>query len=806
MTPPQAAPKSAPSDLPDGGHTTETEEIPMHRLFATAAAAATVAALVNVAPAAHAATKKPDLEVKSVSVDATTVTEGAELTISHTVQNRGKVTAKASVTRFYLTTDVGASLAERKSSRTNPRSSLTDILLEGDAPVKSVKAGRSVTAARTTVTVPVGTPPARYTVLACADDHGQVGEADEADNCKATTAKVEVDEAPGSEDLTVQSFSDTYPWPENEQSNLSYIKIFCNSAYPAKRYTLSSAIASIRSHLEELAPGGLAKVDQSGLADTATDAERLAAGALTGGSPGLAIAALLKAHELEPTNGSHLLNAAAVANAISLPNEALALVDASAGLDFLRTPAGIPHEAAALTTRGQSLIMLGKYDQARPLFEQAKQLAPILTESDTGLATIAACKGQDALAARYLRRSRTVSDEPVPTTPPTEEPTQPEPEIDYTRGQAMPLRHLQLPGTPEHGVALDPVYKGIQDGFSGEIQARNDEEAQIDQHLRATDDLRTEAEIDRRGSLFTLLYRTHLEGDVESAQDAFDDQLDRLVEMKEQFWGGGTGEAPYVYDDLSTKAWDACTGSQDPNCWIKEMNRTCRPKLNIAHQAYVDELAELQDLGDTLLTVWSKRMSGIAANLIDEEAHRKALLHIEAIEMGIYAGIVQSAQAWTHYEKLFQDECVEPLPDDVVNPPAPAEGADSPGNCPSGLKAISVKATLGPTSVKVNCERVEQSFSKEIVPLLHVFVDVKFDFRSGNISVWAGVKGGGKVGNVVDAGFKSGWYVKVNQQGDLVDTGWRVGPSAKVVAGGVEYSAYKDEIDLSITNSTTPGY
>jgi tetratricopeptide (TPR) repeat protein len=701
---------------------------------------------------------------------------------------------------------VKASLAERKNSRTNPRSSLTDVLLDGTAPVKSVKAGRTVAAPQVKVTVPVGTPPARYTLLACADDQGHVGEADEADNCTATTAKVEVDEAPGSEDLTVQSFSDTYRWPQSEQSNLSYIKIFCNSAYPQKRYTLSSAIASVRDHLEELAPGGLAKLDKSGLIVDATDAERVAAGALTGGSPGLAMAAMLEAHELDPTNGSHLLNAAAIANAISLPNEALAFVDAAAGLDFLRTPAGIPHEAAALTTRGQSLIMLGKYDQAKPLFEKAKQLAPILTESDAGLATVAACKGQDDLAVRYLRRSRIVSDEPVPTTPPTEEPQQPEPQIDITRGKAMPLRQLQLPGTPEHGVALDPVYKDIQDGFSGEIQARNDEEAQIDQHLRATDDLRTDAEIDRRDSLFSLLYLTHQEGEVEAAQQAYDDQLDLLVDMKEAWWGGGTGEAPYVYDDLSEKAWDACAGSQDPNCWIKEMNRTCRPKLNIAHQAYVDELAELQDLGDNLLTVWSKRMSGIAANFIDEEAHRKALLHIEGIEMGIYAGIVQSAQAWTHYESLYETECVEPLPNDVVNPPEAAPGAVSPGNCPSGLKAISVKATLGPTSLKVNCERMEQSFSSEIVPLLHVFVDVKFDFRSGNISVWAGVKGGGKVGNVVDAGFKSGWYVKVNQQGDLVDTGWRVGPSAKVVSGGAEFSAYKDEIDLSITNSTTPGY
>lgn len=773
---------------------------------ATIVCSAVAVATLTTAPATSAAAKKPDLQVASPKVDKTTITEGDELRITHVVKNQGNAPARASVTRFFLTTDVGRSLAERRASRTNPRSSLTDILLEGQVNAGTVKPRRSVTPAKAVVTVPVGTPAGSYKVLVCADDRGTVAESDEADNCTAAGTGLKVREETGSENLSVQSFSETYDWPESEQSNLDYVKIFCKSTYPEKRYTLTSAIASVRSHLEQLAPGGLAKVDGSSLVTNATDAQRLAAGAITAGSPGLAMAAMLKAIKLEPANGRHLLNAAAIANSISLPNEALAFVDAAAGRDFLRPAAGIPHQATALTTRGQSFIMLGKYDAAKPLFEQAKQMAPILTESDTGLATIAACKGQDALAIRYLRRARTVSDEPVPTTPPTEEPEQPGPDIDYTRGKAMPLRQLQLPGTPEHGVALDPVYDGIADGFHAEIQARNDEEAEIDQHLRETDELRTRAEIDRRSSIFSMIYLSHQEGEIDAAQEAYDDQVDVLVEMKEEFWGGGTGEIDHTYRTLADAASDACQNSDDPDCWIKEMNSTCRPKLNIEHQAYVDELAELNDLGVHLLTVWSKRMSGLAANLIDEGAHRKALLEIESVEMGIYAGIVQQAGAWTHYEKLFAPECVEPLPDEVLNPPDPAAGAESPGACQQGLKNLSLKAALGPTSLKVSCERIEQSFSKEIIPLLHVFVDVKFDFRSGHISVWAGVKGGGKVGNVVDAGFKSGWYVKVDQQGDLVDTGWRVGPSVKVVGGNAEFTAYKDEIDMSITNSTTPGY
>ncbi|HWJ82861.1 MAG TPA: CARDB domain-containing protein [Nocardioides sp.] len=778
----------------------------LRAVLAAAAVTAATATLVSPAPAAHAATAKPDLRVKSAKVDRATITEGATLKIAHVVQNQGKAPAKASVTRFYLTTDVAASLAARKSSRTNPRSSLTDVLLSGEASVGAIKPGRTASVQQVEVTVPVGTPPADYKVLACTDDLGAVKESDEADNCTPATGELEVEAAEGSDGLQVQSFSDTARWPDDEDDNLSYIKIFCSNVYPTKSYTLSAALTSVRNHLEELAPGGLEKVRSSDLASTPIAAQQLAATALTQGSPGLALAALLRAYELQPSRGTHLVNAAALATSIGLPNEALAFLDASVGREFLRTPLGIPHEATAAVTRGNALLLLGKYDAAQKLFAGAKQMAPILSEADAGLATVAACKGQDALAARYLRRSRIRSDDPVPTTPPTEEPTQPEPEVDITRGLPSPLRQLPLPETPAQGVKLNDVYKGIQQGFQGEIQAHNDEENQIQQHLRATDDARTEAEIERRDGLLVMLYRSGQEGEIAAAQDAVFQVDDQLTELREGFWGGGTGEAPYTYGDLQEAAFAACAGSSDDNCFLKEMNRTCRPALTSAHDAYRTKLALLQTRANHYFELLSKRMSGVAANLIDEEAHRLALLTIEESESSTYALIVQAAQAWTHYENLFRAECVDPLPAEVLNPPT-ADGAADPGACPTGLKAASFKVALGPSSLKINCERIEQSISAEVVPLLHLFLDVKFDFRTGNVSAWAGVKGGGKVGSVVDAGFKSGLYVKVNQQGDLVDTGWRVGPNVKVIAGSnAEFTAYKDEIDLSFTESTTPGY
>ena len=47
--------------------------------------------------------------------------------------------------------------------------------------------------------------------------------------------------------------------------------------------------------------------------------------------------------------------------------------------------------------------MTGRSDAAQKLFVGAKQLAPLLTEADAGLATVAACKGQDKVAEALHR-------------------------------------------------------------------------------------------------------------------------------------------------------------------------------------------------------------------------------------------------------------------------------------------------------------------------------------------------------------------------------------------------------------------
>ncbi|HWI43777.1 MAG TPA: CARDB domain-containing protein [Nocardioides sp.] len=778
-----------------------------HRVPLVAGLAATLAlGMAAVAPSADAKpVKQPDLLITRASVGEARVVEGGTITVTHQVRNKGKKTAGRSTTRFFLSTSPAASLADRRASRANPRTSIADVPL-GVQAVGKVKRGKKRNLSATRLAVPVGLPPATYGVLACADDTGIVREGNEANNCRVA-GSVALTAAPGTEQVRLQQFADTATSLPDEGMALDFVKIWCSVTTPARALSLSGAVASAQKFLAANAGAdALTQLAKSGQADTALDAERLAGTAALNDAPGLALAALLRAHQLEPNNANHLVNAGAVATSIGLPNEAIAFTDAALARPARRTPLAIPLRATALTVRAEAMVRTGQAAAAEPLFRQARTLAPLLSEADTGLGTIAACQGKAALAKRYLRRGRIRSVKPEPT-PPTTDPTRPAPALDQGQGVAATLRHIPIPETPAHEVELDPVFKGIEQGFHAEIDARNQAEDELQAKLDADDEQRTRAEIDRRNGIMNLAYQSYLASDVVAQQDAFDELGDQLQTMREDFWGGGTGEAPYTHKQLIEDAAKACQGSKDPDCFDHEMNRTCRPALSGANAAYSVKLAALQTTGDALLAAWSKRVSGYAANLVTPEARSLLQSAIESYEMSIHASVVQAAQMWTHDAVVFEEQCVEPMP---PSDPAEDDGVTSAGlpePCSAGGNKISYKFGLGPTSVKVNCESVTQSFTSEaVIPLLHAFVEIKYDMRSGGLTVVAGAKGALKVGGVVDMAFKSGMYIKSDNRGNIKDVGMRVGPSANVVDGkGLEFGAYKDEIDISFVPVFTSG-
>lgn len=126
-----------------------------------------------------------DLIVTAVGAPATAVS-GSPMTVTDTTRNQGGVEALNSVTAFYLSV--------------NSTWDVNDIRLGGHQ-IAALAAGQEA-AVSTPVTVPAGTAPGEYYVIAYADDERTVTEPVENNNTRAATTRVKI-----GPDLTIASVS-----------------------------------------------------------------------------------------------------------------------------------------------------------------------------------------------------------------------------------------------------------------------------------------------------------------------------------------------------------------------------------------------------------------------------------------------------------------------------------------------------------------------------------------------------------------------------------------------------------------------
>ena len=767
------------------------------------ATAATLPVVLSADPGpAHAAAKAlPDLTTLGVTADRTTVAEGGLITVRHRLANKGKAPAAASTTRFYLTRDVAGSQAARRTSTSNPRSAPADILLSGSRAMPKVKPGARSKAAAVSVGVPVGTAPGTYRLLACADDRGVVREKVEYNDCTPAPTTIRVTAAPGTDRMQLPSYADTAPWLPTEQLSLTYIKSMCRRTVPAATMTPATAIARLKGTLT--AAGGrdvLTRLARSGLADDAAEAQQLATQGLLRNSPGLALAGLLRAHDLEPRIGNHLINAAAIAVGLGRPNEALALLDGAVPLDLRRGAMGINPQYDALVVRGEALVMTGRPALARPLFQAVRVAEPRLSEADAGLATVEACSGKDALAARYVRRSRQRDQRPKPAAedPTKPEPTRPAPDLDLSHGKSTQLRPVTIPDTPTDGVFLAPTYQAIDQGFQAEIQTSLDQSDQLQERLDGTADLLTQAERDRRDALLADSAMALDSKELDDLDQRLTTKIRLMADLRDAFFGGPGHEQDATVLQLSKESADACQGVPDSEtCYQQTMTSKCRPALSHTHAQWRTLLGEAHTVGEEYVALASRRVSAYASNLSDDAAHDLALLQVTELERIVYSRIVEAAMSLTGLEKTWAQTCViepDPAPEpEVPGVPKPA----SEGPCPELLRSTTFNLELGVSKIKVNCDKITQTFDSEVVPWLSAFVDLTWDIRTGQFTAFAGSKGQLKLGSVLDVTFKSGVYITSDGHGGIKDVGWRVGPSGRVKQGIADYLIKKDEIDIS---------
>jgi subtilase family serine protease len=120
---------------------------------------------------------RPDLAVTAINNPPAFAAPGDVTRVTDTVKNVGTVTAGASTTRYYLSID--------------PQKDANDVLLAGTRSVSSLTAGQT-SSGNVNATIPTTTPQGTYFLLACADDLNAMTEANDLNNCLASTTKVQV--------------------------------------------------------------------------------------------------------------------------------------------------------------------------------------------------------------------------------------------------------------------------------------------------------------------------------------------------------------------------------------------------------------------------------------------------------------------------------------------------------------------------------------------------------------------------------------------------------------------------------------
>jgi hypothetical protein len=724
---------------------------------------------------ASAATAKPDLAASAVSQPPGGLREGAAFTVVDTTTNTGTLEAGPTATRYYLSQDPKRSLADRQLSKANPRASLTDILLVGSRKVPALPPGKSskASAIGVVVQVPVGVPAGDYFLLACADDLGAVAESTEAPNCKASTEKQPVSQA--NPTARTSAFMDTAPnlAPSIEAIVPQILQgLACGHPTPAQGMSLSQAMTSARAYLTKTAGASAMTAFQASPAFDSADAAQQAAGeAAVAGLPGAALAALLRAHDLEPSDASHLINAGGVAASIGLPNQAIAFLDAarvrSAGV---RAPMGISRQAVALTSRGYALMQLGRYAEAESALKASIATEPLLTEAQATLAGVEACRGENPLTAFRKGRHR----------------VDPPPKLDDSLGKVTELRTLPIPATAQNLFGEAAFYRGLADDAGNELSAWQTRDAKIRAQLAAQQ--REQITQRRALDIQQLVAKVQDGGDLVALQSQIDAQRAEAEDEWTQLMLGDNSNPGGKLLDFELAAAAQCEGNPDPNCQTVNVRESCIPATHLAYAGWSNAITSALEKSQEWQRIYSRRVSALAAHLKNPLEYEVAMGLVKFHGILLFRELATDTAVWAAVLEEAVDDNGVPLciqsPDPPGYFPPPRVAPAGPGACPPAVMDVNFVFSLGPVTLKANCEEFSAEGSGP--GWLSGFGEVHYNVREGTMTVFAGAKGEVGLGPV-KGDFKSGVYVKVGNDG-FRDAGWRVGPSFTVGAGPAEFN------------------
>lgn len=550
---------------------------------------------------------------------------------------------------------------------------------------------------------------------------------------------------------------------------------------------LDTAMADARAFLDEGAgAGAMEAFDRSPEGSSVEKAKTAAAAALMDGNEAGALAALLVAADLEPDNPRHLVNAAGLLPAFGLASEALAFLAAAEAMGEPEgTPFGVDQRAVHLNNQGRALLSLQRWDEAAPLLSEAVELDPTLSEAATNLSLALLCQDDRdeamryAKAGRYRKPMRFTEDDRFST---------PDPEDAYDLSVGVEdadalVPALQLPETPEQGVALRQYFVTIMEDLIGRTIDRAKRQAE----LQTTAASANTPQIARTRTDDIMLAISELTAEGGKTADLWQEvgaRSDEAFAVWDEHWGPA-GRVEQISDGYG--------GSED---YTEYMQAECIPATRTAHASWIDAVTDLDRAVRSWADAYYPLATAIAAHLGDPAMHDLATMRIQEALDFAFQDLVGRAEEFTDFEYKDRELCVR-APDPPPDESAQLGNAPPGSACPMQTGQWSIKVAF--VSISIDCS----DWSLEAATPGAIGVFAQISSKRGETTVFVGPTASIEAGPF-EASTKGGFYVTVSDTTGVRDFGCRVEPgSVSAGAGPLSVTvASAESMDFSFVGVT----
>lgn len=637
---------------------------------------------------------------------------------------------------------------------------------------RSVDDVRLIGPANAKVSVP-SVAPGAYRLLSCAGS-----------TCSASRSVTTV--AAGSQDQ-ILAFSNSH------DVNDPYIASNANldpgscpaSAPPGRLPSTAGALSAANKLLADAGgPQGTAAFKRSAAYKTADAAESAAVEAIGIGKPGAALAALLRAHELQPNEPRYIVGAAAILTGLGHPKEALALVNAASDLAPTKSaPFGINVQAVALNAKGEALIALGQFADAETFLRAAIAIEPLLSEAKQNLAVALFCRRQTDEAMRFLRvgsiRQAGFNPDGSFALPPIED------TLDLTQRKKVTLPFIPLPESFDIAKKSEAFYGAISQASADRLRASRTR----DQELMKQDFAHPDG-------LFTK------QRQLEIFEYVLDPPQFRAQKQAVEKMASSVAEAEIGMNRdllIQSSTWNreasaACSGLQGQAayqaCFQREYNARCSGPTSDANNKLAELLAAEEKAERDYIEAYYPFATAVLANIANPVVHERFSLIVEQSIEATWAAPLQALGFWAHDARLMF--CGNPPPS-VPDPPLDGPATERSEPCPPFVKGIKLSWKFGDgksagvpydLAVDVNCDKVSLEASGQVEGWLGAFGQLDWSPRSGKMTIFAGPKVGAKIpGTSIGGSFKDGLYITFKGDDSIGDFGFRTSVSGSAGFG-----------------------